>query len=81
MDEGGVRADLVNVERSIEDGDADDLALGASRLQELVRKAGLPAALRAELLESYHRFGSKLSCRRALLGHQRGYGRHLVRRA
>ena len=58
MGDGGVRADLVQVERSIDVDDAGELAEGASRLRELVRKAGLPAALRAELLEAYHRLGS-----------------------
>jgi pyruvate,water dikinase len=64
MDDGGVRADLVKVERSIDVDDAGDLGEGASRLQELVRKAGLPAALRAALLEAYHRLGS--NCRVAV---------------
>ncbi len=60
MADGGVRADLVDIERSIDVDDAGKLAEGASRLQELVRKAGLPPALRAELLESYHRLGTNL---------------------
>ena len=57
MDEGGVRAELVQFERSIDVYGARALDEGASRLQELVRKAGLPATLRSELLDAYHGLG------------------------
>ncbi len=54
MDEGGVRATLVELERSVDVDDARALANGSRRLQELVRKAGPPPALRSELLDAYH---------------------------
>ena len=60
MTEGGVRSDLVEIERALDVEDASALAEGSSRLQELVRKAGLPATLRAELLDAYHHLGSDL---------------------
>jgi len=61
MDDGGVRSELVDTERSLDVDDAHALAEGASQLQALVRKAALPSALRAELLDAYHRLGSNLS--------------------
>ena len=61
MDEGGVRAEISRLERSIDVDDAAALDEGSARLQELVRKAGLPAPLRSELLDAYHRLGASVS--------------------
>jgi pyruvate,water dikinase len=64
MEDGGARADLVDIEHAIDVDDGAKLAEGARRLQELVQKAGLPAALQKELLTSYHRLGT--NCRVAV---------------
>jgi pyruvate,water dikinase len=58
MEEGGVRGHLqaVFAEASGEGADAD-LASLASRLQDLVRKAGITADLAREVLDAYHRLG------------------------
>jgi len=58
LDEGGVRAELVQIERSIDVDVPSELADGSARMQELVHKAGLPLALRAELLDAYHALGA-----------------------
>ncbi len=58
MDAGGVRTGLVEIERSIDIDDAGSLSDGATRLQASVHEAGLPPALRSELLDAYHRLGS-----------------------
>jgi pyruvate, water dikinase len=59
MDEGGVREDL---RAAFDDARvcADDpvaLADASDRLRSLVRKAGVPSALRDELIAAYHRLG------------------------
>ncbi len=57
MDAGGVRAELVRLEKSVDVGDAEQVAVAAARLQELVHAAGLPTNLRTELLDAFHRLG------------------------
>ena len=57
MDAGGVRAELVRLERSLDAGDDGQVAAAAARLQDLVHTAGLPESLRTELLDAYHRLG------------------------
>ncbi len=57
MDVAGVRRDLMD---RVATADTDDssLALLASELQDLVHKAGMPEALRRELLDAYRRLGA-----------------------
>jgi pyruvate,water dikinase len=57
MSEGGVRDELVQLAGSIDVDDERALGEGSARLQELVRKAGMPPALRDELLGAYRRLG------------------------
>jgi pyruvate,water dikinase len=54
MEEGGVRADLVTTAAAVDDRDLD---AGALRLQELVRKAEVPAPVRDEIVAAYRRLG------------------------
>jgi pyruvate,water dikinase len=58
MSDGGVGAELVELERDIDVDDAVALADGALRLQQLVHKAGLPPALRIEVLDAYRGLGA-----------------------
>jgi pyruvate,water dikinase len=55
MADGGVRDELDEVARSIDVDDDQALVDGASRLQDLVRKAGLGVELRAEIVDAYGR--------------------------
>jgi pyruvate, water dikinase len=55
MQQGGVRRELVETAGAIDIDNAADLATAAMRLQDLVRKAGVPDALRAEIASSYER--------------------------
>lgn len=57
MDHGGVRHELLDTFHAVDTIDPDALADAAARLQELVRKAGMPSALRAEVLGAYHALG------------------------
>lgn len=58
MEEGGVREELRTVASGIDVEDDAALRDGARRLQELVSKAGVPGALRDEVLRAYARFPS-----------------------
>ena len=60
MDEGGVRTDLAHLAGSIDVDDAHALTDGVRELEGLVRKAGLPPALRTGLLDAYHRLGANV---------------------
>jgi pyruvate,water dikinase len=57
MDEGGVRSELVERARAL---DVNNPALpdDAAGLQDLVRKAGMPDALRREIVAAYHDLGA-----------------------
>ena len=57
MDDAGVRSELAEVAAGVDPDDATVLAATSDRLQELVRKAGVPAALRARVLEAYEQLG------------------------
>jgi pyruvate,water dikinase len=57
MDAGGVRSDLRTRAARPETGEEDALGALASELRELVHKAGMPDALRDEVLSAYHRLG------------------------
>ena len=57
MDDAGVRSELVEVAAGVDPDDAAVLAATSDRLQELVRKAGVPASLRARVLEAYEQLG------------------------
>jgi pyruvate,water dikinase len=61
MDEGGVRAELRDsfAEACAQAESPEGLAEATERLRALVRKAGVPAALRDEILGSYHRLGDE----------------------
>jgi pyruvate,water dikinase len=60
MDEGGVRDDLASVfvEAVLESEDPCALASLADRLRLLVRKAGVPARLREEVVAAYRKLGA-----------------------
>ena len=59
MEDGGVRDELRALARRGADEVDDPVAFGASaeRMRALVRKAGMPARLRDEVLDAYHRLG------------------------
>jgi pyruvate,water dikinase len=57
MEEAGVRAELVDIERGLADDDAAALEAAVMRMQELVRKAGVNDALRGEVAAAYERLG------------------------
>lgn len=59
MTDGGVAADLAAAHREALGvaGDERDLGARCERMAELVRKAGLPAGLREEILAGYHGLG------------------------
>jgi pyruvate,water dikinase len=57
IDEGGVRTELLNIERDVPGDDAGVVEAAADRLQSLVRKAGVPDRLRADILAAYTRLG------------------------
>jgi pyruvate,water dikinase len=63
MDEAGVRADLMArfTEACAAAEDPTALASAAEELQAMVAGAGVPDALRADVLEAYHRLGSDLA--------------------
>lgn len=58
MDEGGVRTELLTIERDVPGDDAGVVEAAADRLQSLVRKAAVPDRLRADILAAYTRLGS-----------------------
>jgi pyruvate,water dikinase len=60
MDEGGVRDELREVfaAASRRADDSAELSESAKRLRSLVRKAGVPPAVRDEVLAAYHRLGT-----------------------
>jgi pyruvate,water dikinase len=60
MDEGGVRDELAALfaEAVLRSEDPCELASAADRLRALVRKAGVPATLRDEVVAAYHRLGA-----------------------
>jgi pyruvate,water dikinase len=62
MEEGGVRDELAAVfaDAVLRSEDPCELASAAERLRSLVRKAGVPAALRDEVVAAYHRLGTDL---------------------
>lgn len=55
MAAGGVRDELVRIERELDAADPTALAAAAERLQELVLEAGIPADLRAAVSAAYGR--------------------------
>ena len=59
MEDGGVRDELRDLVAEAAAEVDDPVAFGASaeRMRALVRKAGLPARLRDEVLDAYHRLG------------------------
>jgi pyruvate,water dikinase len=57
MQEGGVREELVAIELATDVDDGAALAAAAARMQELVHKAGLPDALRREMVAAHERLG------------------------
>ena len=63
MQEGGVRDELRALLADASDQVDDPAALGASaeRLRALVRKAGVPAGLRQEVLAAYHGLGDRVA--------------------
>jgi pyruvate, water dikinase len=60
MAQGGVRAELAAAAENLDIDDPDALAERAERLQNLVVKAGLPPALRAEVVDAYHALAARL---------------------
>lgn len=65
MEAGGVRDELRTVASGVDVEDDAALRDGARRLQEFVTKAGVPAALRDEVLRAYARFpaGTRVAVR------------------
>jgi pyruvate, water dikinase len=61
MHEGGVRGELraLQAEAAVE-ADPAKFAVSAERLRALVRKAGVPTALREAVLDAYHRLGVRV---------------------
>lgn len=59
MEDGGVRDELRDLvaEAGCEGDDAMAFGVSAERMRALVRKAGMPARLRDEVLPAYHRLG------------------------
>ncbi len=57
MEQGGVRRELADTADAVDIDDATDLAAAAVRLQELVRKAGVPDPMRREIASAYDRLG------------------------
>lgn len=82
MDEGGVRDDLIALfdEARTHVDDLAALEQSAERLRALVRKAGVPPALREPVLAAYHQLGTDVRGGSPLIGHRRGCGRHVLRR-
>jgi pyruvate,water dikinase len=58
MESGGVRGELVQLAAAVDADDDRALAAAARRLQELVRKAGLPPRLRNEVVDAYAALGA-----------------------
>jgi pyruvate, water dikinase len=58
LDAGGVRQELRELAASADVDDDEALHAAVDRMQELVRKAGVPDALRPEILEAYHALGT-----------------------
>ena len=58
VDSAGVRADLRERAANADTNDEQALAALAADLRELVHKAGVPEALRREIVEAYHRLGA-----------------------
>ncbi|GIU86738.1 MAG: phosphoenolpyruvate synthase [Acidimicrobiia bacterium] len=65
MEQGGVRDELRAVAAAVDVSDDTSLREGARRLQDLVRKAGIPGPLRDEVLAAYARFppGTRVAVR------------------
>jgi pyruvate, water dikinase len=61
MDQGGVRGELKRIADSVDTEAPAALESAATALRELVRKAGMPEAVRQSVLESYRRLGDRLS--------------------
>ena len=80
MDVAGVREDLRERADRADVGDEQSLARAASELQELVRKAGVPDALRRDVLDAYHRLGAEAFRGGALVGDGGGLRDDVVRR-
>jgi pyruvate,water dikinase len=60
MEEAGVREQLAKLFAEVDADDPAALAAGAARLRDLVRTAGIPANLRAEIVAAYERLGGGL---------------------
>ena len=58
MDRAGVHSELGELAAGVDPDDAAALEATSDRLQELVHKAGIPTALRAQILEAYEQLGS-----------------------
>jgi pyruvate, water dikinase len=58
MEAGGVRGEIVDIASAVDIDDAAALTVAASRLQDLVHKAGVPDALRRDIAAAYDRLGS-----------------------
>jgi len=56
-----VRDGLRQRSAALDPGDDAALADAAAAMQAMVRTAGVPDALRAELLDAYHRLGADVS--------------------
>jgi pyruvate,water dikinase len=57
LDAGGVRQELKELAASADVDDDDALRVAVERMQELVRKAGVPPELRAEIIDAYRGLG------------------------
>jgi pyruvate,water dikinase len=57
VDLAGVRAELLERSTGADVTDEQTLSAAASELQDLVHKAGIPDALRRDVVEAYRRFG------------------------
>ena len=60
MESGGVRAELGSAASGLDADDPAALSATATHMQDLVRKAGIPDALRRSILDAYHALGAHL---------------------
>ena len=60
MERAGVRDDLRALAAAIDPDDRDALESASHKARELVERAGLPDALRAEVLAAYHELGAPI---------------------
>ena len=60
MESGGVRAELGSAAAGLDADDPAALSATAVHMQDLVRKAGIPDALRRSILDAYHVLGGGL---------------------